>query len=118
MDRIIKTRREKVYSSNDTLELHPKIYIWGKSGIGKTWTVRRSLDKFLELDYEINKFCLVQSIYSVLPIIHRPARFQFPYRSIVIQSKNENIAMLPAFLQEMDMPFMQNIKAPVSKTDG
>ena len=55
MDRIIKTRREKVIYPNDTLHLHPKIYMWGKSGIGKTWTVRRSLDKFLDLDYEILK---------------------------------------------------------------
>jgi hypothetical protein len=55
MDRIIKTRREKVNSPNATLELHPKIYIWGKSGIGKTWTIRRSLDKFIDLEYDILK---------------------------------------------------------------
>jgi len=59
MDRLIKTRREKLKCPNDTLQLliqtHPRIYIWGPPGIGKTWTVRRVLENPIELDGDILK---------------------------------------------------------------
>ena len=56
---MIKTRREKQKCQNDPLDLliktHPKLYIWGPPGIGKTWTVRRVLDDFIDLDADILK---------------------------------------------------------------
>jgi hypothetical protein len=45
---------------------HPKVYIWGKSGIGKTWTIRRSLDKYIDMDYDVLK-----SKQSTLQFIER-----------------------------------------------
>jgi len=52
MDRIIKTRREKQTSP---FTLHPRIFIWGPSGIGKTWSVRKAIDQAIDLDYDTLK---------------------------------------------------------------
>jgi len=110
MDRIIKTRREKVISKNDTLELHPKIYIWGKSGIGKTWTIRRSLETFLDLDYETLK-----SKNSTLEFIERAKVSGLPVLIDDYDSLCDTIG-----LKEID-PLERVIiigNSPVKKLDG
>ena len=50
---MIKTRGENLHFP--IIEDHPKIYIWGKNGIGKSWTVRRSLERCIDMDYDVLK---------------------------------------------------------------
>jgi hypothetical protein len=75
MDSIIKTRREKRKCPNDTLELliktHPRIYIWGPPGIGKTWTVRRIIERdYIDLEGDVLK-----SKQATLDLLERGSKF-------------------------------------------
>jgi hypothetical protein len=110
MDRIIKTRREKVNSPNATLELHPKIYIWGKNGIGKTWTVRNSLENFVDLEYDILK-----SRNATLEFIERIKVSGLPVLIDDYDSVSETIGMKE--INALDRVIIIG-NSPVKKLDG
>jgi hypothetical protein len=71
---IIRTRKQK--PPDDTLSLmiqtHPRLYIWGPHGIGKTWSVRKILDRPVELDAD-----MLRSKQGTLDIINRASGSQF-----------------------------------------
>lgn len=52
MDRILKIKREKQISS---LHAHRYIYVWGPTGVGKTYTIKKLFPDFVEIDPNILK---------------------------------------------------------------